>query len=423
MLLGPTILFLVCVLINALFSASETAFIASNPHTVDYLEKKGSKRAGMVKRILARMDHFLATIIIGSTLLSSAAASLATYIFVTLLPGRKGAVLLATAATSAVLLFFSELNPKIYAANHPLKLSFLTAPLVRVFMILFFPVVKGFTFLSGLLFRAEERNESSAVGRAMAEDEARALLTAGIKGMPAHRKKMIAEIFDLAARPVKEIMVPRPRVKAIEAGATRDQVLETILQEGFSRFPVYRGRMDQLEGLVYTKDLIPYLTSGEPFDLAKVVRKPLFIPESVSVEKAFLQMQDQAVHLAFVVDEFGSMEGIVTLEDILEEIVGEIRDEYDDKEEDWSSPAGEGAFVIKGSAGVKEINKRLSLGIPECAEYTTLAGFFLYEFGRIPAEKDVLVHRGYRYRVEKMVKRHLSLIRVEPAGPGKDGTP
>jgi putative hemolysin len=420
-MLWPILLFVFCILLSALFSSSETAFIGSNPHTIDYLDKKGSRKAGQVKRILARVDDFLATILIGNTLANVAAASLATYIFVTILPARRGAVLLSTAATTLLLLLFSEINPKVYAAYNPLKLSFFVAPLIRGFMVLFYPIVKAFTFFTRLLFREKEDGQRPGVAGTMTEEETKHLLFAGIKGLPAHRKNMIAEIFDLASRPVKEIMVPRTRLRAIEIGATRGQVLETVLAEGFSRFPVYRGRMDFVEGLVYTKDLIPFLASGQPFKLSRLVRKPFFVPESASVEKALLQMQDKAVHMAFVVDEFGNMEGIVTLEDILEEIVGDIRDEYDDQEEDWLTPAGEGAFVLKGSASIKEVNERLPLRLPESADYTTLAGFFLYEHGRIPGEKDVLVRGGCRFTVEKMSKRHISLIRVEPggAGPGK----
>jgi putative hemolysin len=415
MLLAPILLFVLCLVLSALFNSSETAFIGANPYTIDYLEKKGSKRAGLVKRILAKVDDFLATVIIGNTLVNVAAASLATYVFVALLPGHKGAILLATVTTTLLLLFFSELNPKVYAAYNPLKLSFFLAPVVRGFMILFTPLVKAFTFLTKLLFGGQEEGRRPSLARTMTEDETRELLATGIRGMPAHRKNMIAEIFDLASRPVKEIMTPRTRVKAIEIGATRDQILETALQEGFSRFPVFRGRMDHIEGLVHTKDLIPYLTAGRPLELGQILRNPFFIPESVSVEKALLQMQDRAVHMAFVVDEFGNMEGIVTLEDVLEEIVGDIRDEYDDEEEeDWCTPAGNGVFILKGSAGIKEVNKRLPLRLPESDDYTTLAGFFLYEFGRIPKEKDFLVRAGFRYVVEKMVKRHISLIRVEP---------
>jgi putative hemolysin len=224
---------------------------------------------------------------------------------------------------------------------------------------------------------------------------------------------MIAEILNIASRPVKEIMTPRPQIKAIEIGATRQQILDAVLAEEFSRFPVFRGRLDHIEGLIHTKDIIPYLTEAKDFDLSKILRKPFFVPESASVEKVLVQMKEIAVHLAFVVDEFGNMEGIVTLEDIIEEVVGEIRDEYDAKEEEWFTPAGGNAFLIKGAAGIKDINERLSLELPESGEYTTLAGFFLYEFGRIPRERDALTFAGRRFLVEKMNKRHISLIRVD----------
>jgi magnesium and cobalt exporter, CNNM family len=413
MLLPSIVLFAVFLVFSAFFASSETAFIGSNTYTLEYLEKKGSKRAGAVKRILARVDDFLATILIGNTLVNAAAASVATSVFVSFIPDRETAIVLATIATTLFLLFFSEINPKIYAAYNPLKVSFLLAKPIRGFMILFYPFVKAFTFLSSLIFPSTERGTAS-MSRSITEDETKILIATGIKGISAFRKKMIAEILDIASRPVKEIMTPRPQIRAIEIGATRSQILDIVMAEEFSRFPVYRGRLDHIEGLIHTKDIIPYLTGDKEFDLAKILRKPYFVPESASVEKVLIQMKENAVHLAFVVDEFGNMEGIVTLEDIIEEVVGEIRDEYDAKEEACFTPAGENAFLIKGAAGIKEINERLALELPESGEYTTLAGFFLYEFGRIPAEKDALVFEGRRFAVEKMNKRHISLIRVEP---------
>ena len=412
MLLSSIILFVIFLIFSAFFSSSETAFVGSNTYTLDYLEKKGSKRAGAVKRILARLDDFLATVLIGNTLVNAAAASVATSFFVSFIPDRETAILLATIATTILLLFFSEINPKIYAAYNPLKISFIFIKPIRALMILFYPFVKAFTFLSSLLFPSTERG-STSMSRSITMDETKVLLTSGIKGMSAFHKKMIAEILNIASRPVKEIMTPRPQIKAIEIGAARQQILDAVLGEEFSRFPVFRGRLDHIEGLIHTKDIIPYLTEAKDFDLSKILRKPFFVPESASVEKVLIQMKENTVHLAFVVDEFGNMEGIVTLEDIIEEIVGEIRDEYDAKEEAWFTPAGENAFLIKGAAGIKDINERLALELPESGEYTTLAGFFLYEFGRIPRERDALTFAGRRFVVEKMNKRHISLIRVD----------
>jgi putative hemolysin len=412
--IASILLFLLFVLLAAFFSASETAFISSSPYTLDYLQKKGSKRAGAVKKILARVDDFLATILIGNTLVSVAAASLATSLAAGLVPRPHAAVLLATAATTILLLFFAEINPKIYAAYNPLKLAFLFSRPIRAFMILLFPFIKAFTFLSNLMFPSAARDGRGGPP-AMTEDETKALLATGVTGMSPFRRKMIAEIMDIASRPVKEIMTPRPRIKAIEITASEEQILDTIRCEEFSRFPVFRGRLDAIEGLIHTKDVIPYLTARKPLDLAAILRKPFFLPESASVEKALIQLQEHAVHMAFVVDEFGNMEGLLTLEDIIEEIVGDIRDEYDVTEEEWLTPAGEGTYLIKGASGIKALNERLPLGIPESGDYTTLAGFFLYEFGRIPREKDAVTYKGARYSVEKMTKRHITLVRVETA--------
>jgi putative hemolysin len=413
-MLGPSILlFFLFILFSAFFNSAETAFIGSNRHTIDYLEAKGSKRAGLVRKILARIDDFLATILIGNTLVNVAAASLATTVIGSLVPNPNTAVILATVSTTILLLFFAEINPKIFAAYNPLKVSFWLAKPIRAFMVLFAPFVKAFTFLSSLIFPSKGPAAKRDMSRALTEDETKILLTSGIKGMSAFRKKMIAEIIDIASRPVKEIMTPRPQIKALEIGATQSQILDTILCEEFSRFPVFRGRLDQIEGLIHTKDIIPTLIDHKALDLTALLRKPFFVPESASVEKVLIQMQDNAVHLAFVVDEFGNMEGLVTLEDILEEIVGDIQDEYDAREEAWLTPAGENAYFIKGATSIKDLNEKLSLRIPESAEYSTLAGFFLYEFGRIPREKDALTFRGHRFIVDKMTKRHINLIRVE----------
>mgnify|MGYP001035184522 CR=1 FL=1 len=412
MLLPSILLFLLFIAFSAFFSCSETAFISTNPHTLEYLEKKGSPRAGAVRKILSRIDDFLVTILIGNTLVNAAASSTATYIFVSFIPNKKTAVLLATLASTLLILFFGEINPKIYAAYNPLKLAFPFSRPVRGLMLIFHPLIKIFTFLSSLIFPSTEK-QAPGISRSLTVDETKVLLTSGIKGMSAFRKKMIVEILDIASRPVKEIMTPRPQIKAIEIGSSDEQILDTILGEEFSRFPVYRGRLDHIEGLIHTKDIIPHLIENRRLDLTEFLRKPFFVPESASVEKVLIQMQEDAVHLAFVVDEFGNMEGIVTLEDIIEEIVGDIQDEYDAKEEEWSTPAGENAFLIKGGVSIKDINRKFPLKLPESGEYTTLAGFFLYEFGRIPHEKDVLIYKGHRFFVEKMNKRHISLVRVE----------
>ena len=416
MLLPAILLFVLFIVFSAFFSSAETAFISSNPYTIEYLEKKGSKKAGAVKKILNRVDDFLATILIGNTLANVASASVATYIFVSFVPDRERAVLYATIATTLFLLVFSEINPKIYAAYHPLKVSVRFAPLVRGFMVLFYPFVKAFTFLSSLIFPFTQK-QAPGTHRSITADETKALLTTGLKGMSAFRKKMIAEILDIASRPVKEIMTPRPRIKAIEIGATAAQILEIIQSEEFSRFPVYRGRLDQIEGLIHTKDTIPYLIAHQDLDLTKFIRKPFFVPESASVEKVLIQMQENAVHLAFVVDEFGNMEGIVTLEDIIEEIVGDISDEYDEPlEERQYVQLDEKNFLFDGKIPLKDLARVLGIEADLFekvkGEGDTLAGMILEMLEKMPDREEKIHFGKFVLTIKSVNKRRIERVQI-----------
>jgi len=421
MILTSTLLFFVFLLLSAFFSASETALLSVNPYTLDLMEQKGSRRARLTKRLLARIDQLLATILIGNTLANIAAASVATLFFLSLMPqDRNKAALFATLAATGFILIFGEINPKTFAAYYPLKVSRIVILPLRLFFILFYPFARAFASLPRLLFKAPQEEQGRKSG-ALNEEEIKLVLTKGVKGMSSLRRRMIGGVLDFGGRPVKEIMVPRPELRALEISAPFSQIMETVLTTEYSRLPVYRGRMDNIEGLIHTKDLIPYLIDKKEFSIKDVLRPPLFVPESASIEKVLIQMQDNTVHLAFVVDEFGTLEGIVTLEDIIEEIVGEIQDESDEKAEEWFQPLGKNAFLIKGNASIKELCRRLPLCLPQTGEFTTLAGFMLYRFGKIPHEKDALEFEGNRYVVEKMNKRHISLVSIllQPPDPGQ----
>ena len=411
MLFPALILFLLFLLLSAFFSSSETAFIASNPYKLDYLEKKGSKRAKIIMRMLSKLDNLLATILVGNTLVNTAAASIATFIFVSFIPNKNHAILLATLVTTFLILIFAEITPKTYAAHNPIKLSFLFVQPIRFFSSLFYPFVRVFTLFPRLLFPSSRKRRAGFLGP-LNKEEIKVLLTVGTEGMSSLRKKMISGVMDIGSRPIKEIMIPRPQVRAIEINSSKQQILDTVLSAGFSRFPVYRGRMDNIEGLIHTKDIIPYLVDNKEFVMADLLRKPLFVPESASMEKVLIQMQEKANHLVFVVDEFGNMEGIVTLEDIIEEIVGEIQDEYDVKAEEWLSRVEENVYSVKGRASVKDVNERIPLDLPEKVEYTTLAGFFLHEFGKIPREGENLDYKGHQFIVEKVHRHHISSLRI-----------
>jgi putative hemolysin len=414
MFLAGILLFVLCLLLSAFFSSSETAFIAVNPYSLEYNERKGSRGAGLARKILARTNDLLATILIGNTLVNVAAASIATSLLAGILPDRNQAVLYATISTTVLLLVFGEVNPKTYAAHNPLRTASLFSYPVRAFMVLFSPLVKVFSLLTGALMPSS-RSKAAGSSRSLNEEEVKIALRAGAWGLSSLRRKIVSGALDFGSRPVKEVMVPRPEVKAIDADASLDDVLSVVRQSGYSRYPVYRGRLDNIEGVVHSKDIIAYLIDNKLFNISDVLRKPFFVPELASLENVLLQMQEKAVHMAMVVDEFGNVDGLVTLEDIIEEIVGEIQDEHDGQSEEWYSRLDGGRLLIAGSAPIKNVNALAPLGIPEKKDYTTLAGFFLYEFGRLPREKDSLEFGGHTLTVEKMTKRHIGLVEVSPS--------
>ncbi|HPW18631.1 MAG TPA: hemolysin family protein [Candidatus Aminicenantes bacterium] len=419
MLLTGFLLLALCLVLSAFFSSSETAYIAANPYSLEYREKTGSRTAALARRIRARTNDFLATILIGNTLVNAAAASIATAMFVAVLPEahRGRAVVYATIATTLLLLVFGEINPKTFAAHNAVRTATAAAYPLRAAMFILAPLVKLFSLLTGLLMPSSKAREDGSL-RPLNEEELRIALHAGARGLSALRRRIVSGAIDFSSRPVKEVMVPRPEIKAIEIDAGREAVLAMMRATGYSRYPVFRGRLDNVEGIVTSKDIIGYLIDNKVFDIKDILRKPVFVPDLASLEKVLLLMQERAMHMALVVDEFGNVDGLVTLEDIIEEIVGEIQDEHDGQSEAWYSPLDGGRFLVAGAAPVKDVNALVALGIPEKPDYTTLAGFFLYEFGRLPREKDALEFGGFRLTVDKMSKRRIALVEIAPP----DGT-
>ncbi len=410
MLFPALLLLFLFLVLSAFFSSSETALLASSPYKFNYLAKKGSRRAKLVFDMLQRVDKLLTTILIGNTLVNAAAASVTTFIFISFMQDKNQAVLYATLVITVLILIFSEITPKTYAAYNPVRLSLFFVRPLRIFIFLFYPLIKVFTFFLRLIFPSFRK--SPGLSRSISEEEMKAVLSVGIKGMSLRRRKMISGILDIGSRPVKDIMVPRPQVKAISIDAPVDQVLRIVHSAEFSRFPVYRETLDNILGSIHTKDIIPYLVDGKKFKVSEILRKPIFVPEAAPVENILLQMQEAAQHLAFVVDEFGNMEGIVTLEDIIEEIVGEIQDEYDREQEEKILQIEEFEFIVQGNTPVKDVNQKLSLQIQEAGEYTTIAGFFLKEFGKIPNKGDSLDYKDLKFVVDRMAKRRISRLLI-----------
>ncbi len=230
---------------------------------------------------------------------------------------------------------------------------------------------------------------------------------------------MIRGVVELSETTVKEVMVPRIDVLFLPVDISVDGLLERIEDNQHSRYPVYRDTIDNVIGVLYVKDLLRAMIRKEDLKLETIIRKPYFVPESKRIDSLLREFKRRHVHIAIAVDEYGGVSGIVCLEDIIEEIVGDIQDEHDGQIEDWYTRLDAGRFLVAGAVPVKDVNALVPLAIPEKKDYTTLAGFFLYEFGRLPHEKEAFEWNGFRLSVEKMIKRRIALVEVAPApGPG-----
>ena len=222
----------------------------------------------------------------------------------------------------------------------------------------------------------------------------------------------VSQFADTVAR---EVMIPRPEVVAIEAGASLTEIVRAFQVSGYSRLPVYRGEFDDMVGVVHSKDLMPYLLNPEGFRIERILHDPLFVPDSAPLQEVLRLMQRRQAHFAIAVDEHGGVEGILTLEDLLEEIVGEIQDEHDEDAPDGIRLEVDGTVLLDGSVSVRELNRRLALELPESDEYTTLAGFLMARAGRLLVQGDAVAFERMSFTVEVLDRRRISRVRMERA--------
>ena len=230
---------------------------------------------------------------------------------------------------------------------------------------------------------------------------------------------MLERVLEFSERQVRDVMVPRMQTASLAIGTPLDEVLKVVETTRFTRFPVYHGSLDNVLGILHGKDLMPYLHHSKTFRLSHLLRKPVFLPDSARLNNAIRILQSAQTHLGIVVDEHGGVEGIVTLEDLIEQIVGEIQDEHD-VEVDEIIPQPDGSYLVDAGISVRDLNERLSFGVPEDGHYVTLAGFILTRTGRVPSEGDEVEFENATYRVEQMVGRRIMKVRLTGKPPTDD---
>lgn len=406
------ILFLTC----AFFSLAETAIFSTNRYKLRHLASEGNKRAAQLMQWLDEPEPLLATILLGSNFSSIGAATLSATLVSRWVADKDileiGLVIEAVILTLFILLF-CELGPKAIAARYSEQIALRVVIPIELCMKVLSPLAKSGIKVSDLFFRRVKEHASSPTTHGMT-DEIRAVL--GSSGEREENTKMLERVLDFSERQVKDLTVPRQEVIALEMVTPLEDILHTVETTRYTRFPVYRGTLDNVAGILHGKDLMPYIHSPRAFRLSQLLRRPVFIPDTTKMDNAIRMLQNAQTHMGIVVDEHGGVQGIVTVEDLIEQIVGEIQDEHD-VEVDAVVSHADGSSLIDASISVRELDERLQLGIPESSQYITLAGFLLRQSGKLLKEGEEVHWNGHTFRVEEVMGRRIMKVHFEPSPP------
>ncbi|WP_199925666.1 hemolysin family protein [Paenibacillus bouchesdurhonensis] len=427
------IVLIVLILVNAFFAASEISLISINDNKIRMLAKQGNRKAAIIHKLISEPSGFLATIQIGITLAGFLASAFAADSFssilvdyllslgVTIAPALldKLAVIAITLILSYFTLVFGELVPKRLAMKKPEPIAMLAAIPLNALSIVASPFVKLLTASTNVMVRLFGV-DPNAEDEEASEEEIRMLVDAGLERgtIQQSERTIIHNLFDFDDKTASELMTHRVDMRAIHAGITRVEIINTVASERYSRFPVYEKGLDNIIGILHVKDLIRYLASNEEgvWDIHSILRAPYFVTESKKGDELLEELQQNREHLAVVIDEYGGTAGIITLEDLIEDIVGQIFDEYDEDESDYER-MDENTYVFLGTCHLDEVNDVLSTGLPE-GNYDTLSGFVIGKLGRIPTKQEhpEFEFNGFLFKVAEVGKRRIHKILVTKRG-------
>ncbi len=413
------------ILLNGVFVAAEFALVRVRRTRIEQLVDEGNRGARRVNRLVSQPGRFLAVIQIGVTFVGFLSAAFAGASIVddlakllakiTLIAPQADliALLLVTAVVSLFTILFGELVPKAFALAHAERLALLFAGPVDLLGRVLSPLVWLLTTLTQAITRlfgiADIQQE-----RITAEELMILVERGGEQGtIEAEEQQMIGAVLELGEQRVHEVMVPRIDIKAVPSTATLDDIVDTIVAEGHSRIPVYDESIDSIAGILYAKDLIPFLAKGEQPEIRSILREPLFVPESISVDDLLHNFQRGKVHIAIVLDEYGGTAGLVTIEDLIEEIVGEIQDEYD-VEEPMIEPISDDEARIDGRASIDDLTDHfgIELDSEDKEQYDTVGGLVYHEIGGVPNVGDTVEVNGLTLTVESTDGRRVGKVLV-----------
>ena len=425
-MLTQIIVLVVLILFNAYFAATEIAFISLNDAKIEKEAKEGNKKAKNIIKMLKSPSKFLATIQIGITLagfLSSAFASdafadkLAPILnswmpFLSLDTWRGIAIVLITIILSFFTLVFGELVPKRLAMKYYEKISYATIGVIRGISVVTAPFVKLLTFSTNMiskLFGVGEAEEE-----VVTEEEIKMMIDEGEEKGTIERgeKQLLNNVFEFNDIIVSEVMTPRTEMYAIDINNDIYDSLDEIDEFKYSRIPVYEDNIDDIKGILFIKDIIKPLKDNKRIDIKNIIREPYFVPESKDIDELFKEMQSNKVQIAIAIDEYGGTAGLITMEDIIEELVGNIFDEYDDEEIDYKK-IDDNTYILSGAITSYELKKIFDIEFPE-GDYETLSGYLIDKLGRIPDEDEhpIIEDENLKYKVEEIDDKRIRYVKV-----------
>ncbi|MDN6196449.1 MAG: hemolysin family protein [Atopostipes suicloacalis] len=423
------ILLVLLILLNGFFAGSEIALISVNERKLELLAEEGDRKAKLVLKLKYQPNRFLSTIQIGVSLASifsgvfaaEAFANLLTDWIIVLVDLPFGAVktismIFITLMISYLMLVFGELVPKRLAMAKAEQFAYFAIYPLSILAVITAPIVKFLSISTDLSLKAMRINPE-AIKEAITEEEIRRMVKDG--EISSIEKEMIENIFRFDDMPVSEIMTHRTKISAISTDAQFDEILELIHREQFTRYPVYDGNIDNIIGIIHLRELLRHMQTREKdnFVIHDLLSSPYFVPDSKRADELFRELQMQKTHMGIVIDEYGGTAGLVTMENLIEEVMGEISDEYDEKKVPKIVSLSKDEYLVKGSCSLVDLEETLKIGLP-VEKHATVNGFLLGHLGKIPSETDLINHQwtlpfnGYLFSIEAIDKKRIAQINV-----------
>ena len=393
---------------SAFFSASETALTSLSKIRLRNMVEENVKNADKIQKLVNNPNKLLSSILIGNNLVNNAAASLTTMIAVSMLGGQSG-VGAATMVITIIILIFGEITPKTLAAQNSEKISFRVVKMISGIVVILTPVVKILNVITNGLIRLLGGNVTEKT-LTITEAELKTMVNVSHEEgvLEVDERRMINNVFDFGDSKAKDVMTPRTDMVCVEDDTTYDEIVAIFKEERFSRLPVYHESVDNIVGILYVKDII--FIDEKNFKITEYMREPFFTYESKSISELFSEMRSNRIPAAIILDEYGGTSGFVTIEDMVEEIVGDIADEYDEQEQEIEV-VKEDEFIVDGSTRLEDVNEMIGLRL-ESEDFDTIGGYVIGILGTLPDGGEIVETDGMKIVVEAVDKNRIEKLHI-----------